>query len=153
MSRKIKIVDNVGKDEMLSDGLPVRREVGLDDSIGDGSMVIVEEMFEDENSYNDDNTEVDMIVDDEQEIDKNVEEDVLNLEISLDPDDTGQNDILGVTVGGWAKDYGEIVKDEKNLFKKEVEVRNFDPMRNKIEGKEVTEKYRKALLIRKQRKL
>ena len=47
-----------------------------------------------------------MIVDDEQEIDKNVEEDVLNLEISLDPDDTGQNDILSVTVDGWAKDKG-----------------------------------------------
>ena len=147
MSNETKDVDNLEHDEMLSDGVPVRREAEFDDSLGNDSMIIVEEMFDDENSCNEDNTEVDMIVDDDQEIDRNVEEDVLDLEISLDPDVIGQNDILSVTTDGWAKDYGEIVKDEKNLFKKEVEVRNFDPMRNKVEGRELTEKYRKALLM------
>ena len=146
MSRKIIVVDNSEDNEMLGDGFSVRREAELDDSIGSDRMVVVEEVYEKESNCDEDNTEVEMIVDDDQETNKDVEEDVLDLEVSLDPDVIGQNDILSVTVDGWARDYGEIVKDEKNLFKKEVEVRNFDPMRNKVEGRELTEKYRKALL-------
>merc|ERR1712218_12649 len=132
---------------MLSDGVPVRREAELDNSLGNDRMIIVEEMFDGENSCNEDNIEVEMITDDEEEADRNVEEDVLDLEISLDPDVIGQNDILSVTTSGWAKDWGEIVKDEKNLFKKDVEVKNYDPMRNKVEGHEVTNKYRKAQMV------
>ena len=147
MSNKTKDVDNLEHDEMLSDGVPVRREAELDNSLGNDSMIIVEEMFDGENSCNEDNIEVEMITDDDQEADRNVEEDVLDLEISLDPDVIGQNDILSVTTSGWAKDWGEIVKDEKNLFKKDVEVKNYDPMRNKVEGHEVTNKYRKAQMV------
>ena len=143
MSNEAKDISNLEDDETLDDGVPVRRGAEFDASIENDCM-IVERMFQYETSCDEDNVDVEMIEDNDQELERNVEEDVLDLEVSFDPDVTGQNDVLSVTVDGWAKDWGDIVKNEKNQFKKDIDVKNYDPMRNKVEGKKITEKYRKA---------
>ena len=110
MSIENLVIGDLEANEAPVDDVPVRRGVETGASVGAECMV-VEEMFVDETEDDESDNGSEIMVDYDLKLEKGngeseetIDEDVIALNVSYDPEAPEQNDVLGEFTEGWSED-------------------------------------------------
>ena len=110
MSKENLVIGDLEANEAPVDDVPVRRGVETGASVGAECMV-VEEMFVDETEDDESDNGSEIMVDYDLKLEKGngeseetIDEDVIALNVSYDPEAPEQNDVLGEFTEGWSED-------------------------------------------------
>ena len=110
MSKENLVIGDLEANEAPVDDVPVRRGVETGASVGAECMV-VEEMFVDETEDDESDNGSEIMVDYDLKLEKGngeseetIDENVIALNVSYDPEAPEQNDVLGEFTEGWSED-------------------------------------------------